>query len=117
EVNYGCHCNGCCDPPVVATSIAASTTASANAAATGAETTSVASTTGAIESASSAKAPCTKTFAGITADPANCGKYFRCWYSVVPTDHYTCPGGQLYNPATQACDWKVNVDCGSRPKP
>lgn len=62
---------------------------------------------------------CDGLAAGMYADPENCDSYYVC----VPAHdgsmrtHYSiCPGGLIYNPVDQICDFAANVPppCGTK---
>lgn len=41
-----------------------------------------------------------------------CEKFYQCIMG--KKQAYTCPAGLHFNPTISNCDWKANVDCGSR---
>ncbi|ERJ60155.1 chitin binding peritrophin-A domain-containing protein [Sphingobacterium paucimobilis] len=62
---------------------------------------------------------CDGLAAGMYADPDDCGAYYVC----VPlndgslrTLYSICPGGLIYNPVDQLCDFKASVPppCGTK---
>ncbi|CAL8144543.1 unnamed protein product [Orchesella dallaii] len=52
---------------------------------------------------------------GLYPDSEDCSSYYRCVHGV--SYHYTCANPLLFNIKSEECDFRSNVDCGSRPIP
>ncbi|ESO88173.1 hypothetical protein LOTGIDRAFT_234723 [Lottia gigantea] len=59
--------------------------------------------------------PCEGTKNGDVSDPRNCARFYKCNYGRVVA-RVKCPSNSHFNDIEHKCDWRANVECGSRPK-
>ncbi|XP_050401429.2 peritrophin-1 [Patella vulgata] len=59
--------------------------------------------------------PCEGTKNGDVADPRNCARFYKCNYGRVVA-RVKCPSNSHFSDIKHKCDWRANVECGSRPE-